>query len=569
MCRSLAQGGRRCPCGRGERRRAYARARYAARNAEAARRARNDTDFAHRVEATEAGILTALGLDGGASDEPGAQPNPAIEARYDTRPQDMTTAEREQVATYAAGRARAAGGAVAASFADVLDRGMYSDSPARRAYEAALQEQGRHLSAVTDIELHAALEQIPDHEQVLAERLRMAADAGFTHSDGSAMTTMDVIRAIRSGDMDAEALDRFRALSSAQNDFDAQVRQQRERAHSAALRAALNRADPELSFGSVDLGGGEQPLRWGSGMTRAKQALFTEHVHDAFPDRLLEQARDCGRPLRVRMTTARAHYQSSGAYERVPAVHFVSTRDLLEAVDELSAADVGGENRASQLRMQMGRATRHVVPKGSVPQRYAAVDDTEQNRERLQTLIDNWPTESDDRYLVKRLGSAPTLVSVDGKLFLNSKKKVGTLDGRPVSELTTDGTARCSAHEMAHRIEENSPAISAACHAFLARRAAGLDQTVYNVSTRRGRRVVEKVTEDSFVDPYVGKDYGAGQPHTEVFSTGMEALAVGRFGGLTGKGADGLFRADPEHRQLVLAILASTPGLLPTRGDVE
>jgi hypothetical protein len=234
-----------------------------------------------------------------------------------------------------------------------------------------------------------------------------------------------------------------KAISQEQTEYMNGVRRQREGAHAEAVRAALVRIDPDLTFGNADLGAGSQPLTWGTGMTRANQAAFTENVHRAFPDRLIECARDGGRPLRVRVTAGRAHYQARGSYERIPAEHFVSTRGLLEALDhpDVTAADTDTDAvRADRLRLRlrMRFVTRHPVRKGDVPSRYDNVLDTPENRERLQTVIDAWPSDTADRYFIKRMGKSPVLVAEDGRLYLRSKKNVGTLDGAPVSELTSE-----------------------------------------------------------------------------------------------------------------------------------
>lgn len=58
MCREIANGGRRCPCSRGDARRAYQRMRYAARHAAAAAPALAET--ANLIETSEAAALAEL-----------------------------------------------------------------------------------------------------------------------------------------------------------------------------------------------------------------------------------------------------------------------------------------------------------------------------------------------------------------------------------------------------------------------------------------------------------------------------------------------------------------------------
>lgn len=581
MCRAMREGGRRCPCSTGERRRAAARARYAARTAEAARRAANISEFTARWKAAEAHMLAALTADGDSSGAVatapaalGESPDSRIEQRYASAVVDLTSAERDELRSYATARARASAKSTRAAYSAMAGTHPYTDTPQRRAYEAALQEQGRHLAAVADVELCEALRgATPDDDDrdapgSSAWAARMIADSGFCHDNGVMMTAREVILAIREGRFDDQAHRRYSTLTTTLNDGRQMVRIRRAEAHAAALRATVARVNPDLTFGSADPAKGSQPVVWGTGMTRAKQRDFTANLHAAYPDRLIEHARDSGRPLRVRVTSSRAHYQPTGAHERIPAAHFIDARELIKSAD--AVGDGGGVEavRISQLQTRAGYSTRYTEPRGSLP-RVGGVPDTPENRGALESALEAW-SDGDNPYYDKRfrsrMGKDPQIVDKNGMLYVTSKKNVGSLPGAPVAELTTNGAQYVTVHEMAHRIEEQTPAIAAACHAFLARRTAGMKPSVYNTSTRRGRRVVELVREDSFVDPYIGRDYGEQQPHTEVFSVGMEALVTGSFGGLTNDPTGGWGeqqrRADPEHRQLVLALLASAPGLI-------
>lgn len=585
MCRSISDGGRRCPCGRGDRRRAYARSRYAARTAEAARWAANTAEFDNRAAAVRQQLLVALTDPGNGSDPAagsdaasslpplGSVADPVIEQRYDTAAGELTGGQREQLRAYAAVRARVSAQTTRAAYAAMAGAPAYSDSPARRAYEAALQEQGRHLAAVADVTLHEHLrDTLPDPEDPqapgsLSWAARVIAESGFAHPDGTVMTAQEVART-RSGRFDAEAARRYLDMAATLREGEQLVRARRSEACASALRATLERVDPAIAFGAADLGAGDQPVVWGTGMTKAKRARFAEALSSAYPDKLIEHARDNGRPLRVRVTSARAHYQPSGARERIPAAHYLDARDLIAAAEAAGDADVEPEIRAARLQLSAGYTTRYTEARTAVPSQGGVVD-TQANRAALEAAFAAWNpshNEYSDKRFAARMGSSPKIHAVDGMLYVTSKKRVAALDGAPVAELTTSGATNVTVHEMAHRIEERAPAVSAACHAFLARRTAGLDPTVYNTGVRGGRRVVEKVREDAFVDPYVGRDYGPNQPHTEVFSVGMEALVTGRFGGLTNNPesgwADQQRRADPEHRQLVLALLASAADLL-------
>ena len=109
-------------------------------------------------------------------------------------------------------------------------------------------------------------------------------------------------------------------------------------------------------------------------------------------------------------------------------------------------------------------------------------------------------------------------------------------------------------HEFSHRLEVENPALYAATHEFRRRRTTEVDGTQEPLRHYGNRGSGEKVRPDGFVDSYIGKYYKFGN-YTEVFSTGVEALFCGRFGGLVGDGD--VARTDLEHRNLILGLFAS------------
>lgn len=138
-----------------------------------------------------------------------------------------------------------------------------------------------------------------------------------------------------------------------------------------------------------------------------------------------------------------------------------------------------------------------------------------------------------------------------------------------VSELTVDSDRTggrtpgwsTAAHEMSHRMEHvASPRLGELQYAFLHRRAR--DQDTGRLADQRaiykGRKEMGWLA-DSAVHPYVGKTYTTrdgrmSMTHFELLSTGVECVFAGKWGGL--RGEDG-YRADPEHRALVLGLIAA------------
>lgn len=114
-------------------------------------------------------------------------------------------------------------------------------------------------------------------------------------------------------------------------------------------------------------------------------------------------------------------------------------------------------------------------------------------------------------------------------------------------------------HELSHKFESIESNIGKVCRSFLERRA--LPNQGYDFD-REGR------VKDHFAAAYVGAHYG-NKINTEIFSMGMETTFLGTNGSLMGLALPriekdsrvSIFRADIEHRNLTIGILA---GLRPS-----
>lgn len=130
-------------------------------------------------------------------------------------------------------------------------------------------------------------------------------------------------------------------------------------------------------------------------------------------------------------------------------------------------------------------------------------------------------------------------------------------------------------HEYGHRTEAvTTPRVNDLMQTFLARRTTNPDGTrqklePYLVGKQRSKAGPaatldefrakdegkhEWVRPDSFVEQYTGKQNSSIDDSSEVFTTGMEGVFAGRFGGLRGVGR---WREDTEHRDLILGTLAA------------
>lgn len=149
------------------------------------------------------------------------------------------------------------------------------------------------------------------------------------------------------------------------------------------------------------------------------------------------------------------------------------------------------------------------------------------------------------------------------------------------SELTIDKRDRgclgpgisTAIHEYGHRAERVQPRVNELAQVQLARRTTNGDGSrhslePYLVGKQRARGgpsstlweymqrdegKSEWVRSDDFVTRYAGKQNSSDEESSELFTTGMEGVFAGRFGGLRGMGR---WAEDREHRDFILGVLA-------------
>lgn len=219
---------------------------------------------------------------------------------------------------------------------------------------------------------------------------------------------------------------------------------------------------------------------------------------------------------------------------------------------------------------------------------------------RLETALDYYPTgwtdkehffQDEVRYTdgTTRIQPMPLIVTTtSGRAFyrrhhLAVDPSAETASGRRVKTVgsylrvdTADEGAlgpgvSTAMHEYGHRCEHVTPEVNNICQAFVAERTMNADGSRHELreylretSTgklpqtlddfKRKSQNLEVVRPDDFADQYIGKQNDAGHLHSEVFSMGMEGVFTGRFGGLRGRGN---WKADPDHRNLILGVLAT------------
>jgi hypothetical protein len=515
MCRAVLDGGRRCPCTRGDRRRAYQRMRYAARQA-GGTAAHDDT----AAETCEAEPATAS--QDRRADTTAAVDTALAALRDDQRGDDPAVHE--------------------AYLAAVLDHGAALRNAAALEIERAYVDRGLDDAAV-EAETTAVADELTRLEDEWAQT-RKGCEAHLT-ADGTSFTPEGAaaIDAARNAHAAKKQEIYRRAMTRSQ-----EINEQRTQIAKQAYYDQLSR---ERRFGGPPTAAFVPSNT--TKMTRADRAMFSSCVA-FYPDEMVEHADGLGDMLAKR-SKARAHYTSAAAQRRRR-----SRTEVFDLEDALQA----GRFRFNHFVTSPEEAARS---SGGIRDRYstgrAFVPRTPDNERRVGELV----TRHNEGRRQHATIEYSTVEPADGGqpyevMYVKGPRKGVVTEVTGVSAELTFSDSSSMTHELGHRMEDRNPEISVATKAFLKRRTAGLAAERY----AKG----EAVVADGFADRYMGKDY-SGTHHTELLSCGMEAITHGRFGGLTGRPAVFLPapggvsaadrnqrpKADAEHLALVLGLLAT------------
>ncbi|SUA31454.1 Uncharacterised protein [Mycolicibacterium fortuitum] len=506
MCRSQTDGGRRCPCARGDRRRAYQRLRYALRTAQSAP---TDTD---QLDPT----------------------NPAAPTKHQATGEDFDHNHRST---------RAAADAALNAL-----RTNLTDPQTRAEYLNALLDHGAALRDRAEPKLEAALlAHGLDDASIAAEaeqfnRRRIEAENAFYR-------IRDQYPPASEADITAARYAYIDAATTINRDI-AQRESQLNTLRANVIRDTYYQLlSQERSFGTATI----TPTNHDK-MTRADRSMLAATVA-LYPDDMIERSNTL-LPMVAKRSKARAHYSRARHQKRRR-----TTKQVFDLRDALSAGRL-----ASWPYVTNPAAMAEGNPADDTDRRAAqrtVLVNTPETLARVQELVDLWNSERPREPATLRTATRPS--PRDGTpeqvIYVTGTRTMVTThrDSEPVAELTYSDS-RSMVHELGHRMEDFNPDISIATKEFLRSRTAGLPQTRYAKN--------EYVIEDGFASSYMGKDY-PNTSFTELFSTGMEALTHGEYGGLRGRrrinlnhpsGYDTRIqppRADPEHLALILGILST------------
>ena len=588
MCRSIADGGRRCPSSDPAYRAAYRKARRAANNARAAVIGEGGTFEIPADHVWEPEQLNAVAQD--------------ISLLTDYRHHDQSYAQllnlvteenRERydamygkVVVDAALRLKDQMGkptVMEAAEAAVIQVGytVATEAEQRAGVSVArLPAQGEvfrsHTSAELD-EIQAELEELYGHEEAGQQAARNKIDQAIKHSENMekryGLNSYDARQArgqINEARQELrDLMDRPENQQRRSRMYELQDRQQRLRhdlargfyeADQAESLTKLSDAYVETLAELRNLGG---DTTWNDRTTKKSAAAF-QQVAEIFPSEWIDQ-HNAGPAVYARVSKRRAHYADRRYLEKKKRVRSESIR-IFDTEDDF----------------EMGRFGKGRYDDGTVTWR-EATEEERQHAAPFQTVMvqEHWQTGT-DRYggdvdpnrppkgnhweLYRTDHGEGTLIwrrpqhrmqTVEAEVapeITTNPLGYGTPDPAQRGDATTQVSFSTSAHEMSHRFEKVVPGIGDMEEAFLKRRTTHENGEREDlIDLYPGNRVREVARPDSFVTSYIGKEYGRKNSH-EVLSVGVEAVFSGKYGGLVGAGR---YEADTDHRAFVLGAMAT------------
>lgn len=585
MCRSVAQGGRRCRCrDGGAARRAKDRARKAAKRAE--------------ERALRSGVGTPAPLP------PEGRPFVSDLAAMSTDERTALIDSRRGTYWHLSSAADNCWKALDDWEPSMDDLGDYADPWEQRIgmerdYVAAVRDAGQAVAVVVDARMIDELAKdglsptsAEDHERIALEiggtkfltelDKRKELTEKRRSPEFSTMTAehrREVIEQLDKLDSGAAGR-RFRDARLAWLDADARREEIRQRVVRDEISSAVlcGGVPVAANFFTGDYEPGTETQRYGWKRTAPED--FEERVSEVwrtYPDALMRSSVE-------RLGDMDIHYASAGRVRLNPSelrrgpvddavtLHYpASITEGLDGVraDTSRAAETGAAARLEVAVSREGLDSLFVTKDGhSVDVGAATFDDDAESRKVLEDYVSavnasggiTGPDGSRKDLEIATISRSTSMETPTGLVLVTSdpcrSEDPETLRGTgPV--MTTGGDAAPTFHEIGHYVEVGNPQIYIACRRFRDDRCAGYER----VDEIPG---VGKVCSADLVDPYVSAVYPGGRT-TEVFTIGMESVFCGKYGGLTGEvGSHDLAfnstgpRADEEHRELILGLLLAS-----------
>lgn len=588
MCRSIADGGRRCPSSDPAYRAAYRKARRAANTARAAVIGEGGT-----FEIPADHVWEPEHLNGVAQD---------ISLLTDYRHHDQSYAQLLNLVTeenrerYDAMYGKEAVDAalrlkdqmgkptvMEAAEAAVIQVGytVATEAEQRAGVSVArLPAQGEVFRSQTSAELdeiQAELEELYGHEETGQQAARNKIDQAIKHSENMekryGLNSYDARQArgqINEARQELrDLMDRPENQQLRSRMYELKDRQQRLRhdlargfyeANQAESLTKLSDAYVETLAELRNLGG---DTTWNDRTTKKSAAAF-QQVAEIFPSDWIDQ-HNAGPAVYARVSKRRAHYADRRYLEKKKRVRSESIR-IFDTEDDFEMGRFG-KGRYDDGTVTWREATeeerQHAAPFQTVmvqehwqtgTNRYGG--DVDPNRPPKGNHWELYRTDHGEGTLIWRRPQhrMQTVEAEVAPEITTNPLGYGTPDPAQRGDATTQVSFSTSAHEMSHRFEKVVPGIGDMEEAFLKRRTTHENGEREDlIDLYPGNRVREVARPDSFVTSYIGKEYGRKNSH-EVLSVGVEAVFSGKYGGLVGAGR---YEADTDHRAFVLGAMAT------------
>lgn len=266
-----------------------------------------------------------------------------------------------------------------------------------------------------------------------------------------------------------------------------------------------------------------------------------EAINSLFPDEWKRRTAEL-RPLVIRASTARAHYSGNSPVMKQAFRAYITDQAYSMDAEVPTPVDIVSRRGYRSLTVLMG----------GDPDNPEHVKDMEAEKKRIEAEDAEWMKLNAIYSKEKSKPRWEVYTNDYGKLALRETFPRGKHVAGYESVIRVGDSRSTLAHELAHRMEHGNPHLRDVCHEFIRRRTT--DAAGNRDEPTKYRKDKEPVFEDNLIHAYMGKMYDS--RHTEVLSTGMEMLFFGRFGaglGIAMTGTDQYERRDPEHSGKLVA----------------
>lgn len=311
-----------------------------------------------------------------------------------------------------------------------------------------------------------------------------------------------------------------------------------------------------------DLGG---DTTW-SDRTNKKSAAAFQQVAEIYPSEWIDQ-HNAGPEVYARISKRRAHYADRKLLEKKKRVRSQKVK-LFDSEEDFENSSFGKGRYDDGTKTWREATEEELANAGAAPFQTVMVEehwqtgtnryggDVDPNRPPKGNHWELYRTDHGEGTLIWRRPQhrMQTVEAEVAPEITTNPLGYGTPDPAQRGDATTQVSFSTSAHEMSHRFEKVVPGIGDMEEAFLKRRTTHENGEREDlIDLYPGNRVREVARPDSFVTSYIGKEYGRKNSH-EVLSVGVEAVFSGKYGGLVGAGR---YEADTDHRAFVLGAMAT------------